>query len=307
MNTDPREHLAQRLAADHAARPETVAVAITGSLARGMTWAGSDVDLWVFHDGPADFIDGDDGGVYWEVDLRQVHMFDEAGHPDDWLEPYPLDYSGDRLVEALWRARVVHDPTTRLTALVNVIDACMANGAWRRERSDRFLAHGRGELARLTDIDPLRAIVLARRIATEYGLAAWWMRRGALLTSVIRLPEQLREEGGGAIADLYGAIYGLGGQAGADRLLAAWAILPPTIQARYQRDLELEILPAYRLGCFDGVVRYLRDGLPRWESPTIAAPLLGLEPECDAQRIRVLQYVTTFLDLISAYPDGRDS
>jgi predicted nucleotidyltransferase len=44
MISGPREQLAQRLAADLAGRPEVVAVAITGSFARGTTWEGSDVD-----------------------------------------------------------------------------------------------------------------------------------------------------------------------------------------------------------------------------------------------------------------------
>ncbi len=288
------ESLALQRAQDYASRPDTVAVAVTGSIARGTVWPGSDIDLWVFHEGPEAFEDGLIKGIYWEADIRPAAWL-EGPDPKRWLEPPPLNGRADGVFEAIWGCRVVHDPAGRLGALKQAIDRCVADRAWLHRRAERFLGYGRGCLAALAYADPLHAIVLARCVATEYGITAYWMGQGRLLTSGSRIPEQL--EGAPRLQALYRAVFSLTGQAGAEEMLAALRTLPAAIQEHVRSDVEWEVLPVWRHGCYDGGVRYLRQGMPHWFPPEQVRPVLALEPDLEAQKERVLAQAREILDL----------
>ena len=299
------EQRARKLVDRYVRDPETVAIAITGSLARGTTWQGSDVDVWVFRDGPSGFVDGVDDGIYWEVDLRPAHMLDLPDDPDEaWLEPYPLHYRG-RMFEALWGCRIAYDPTGRLARLKEAIDSRMADPAWREERAHRFIAQGRVYLEQASLRDPVQAIVDARSIATDNGLAAWWLLRGGLMTGMLCLPEQLDAADGGSISTLYAAIFGLGGRAIADEVIAGWRRLPREVQLVFQRELELKVLIAYRMGCYDGFVRYLRQGIASLVDPNAALPVLGIEADTEAQKTRVINQAFELLDEVERSGGGQ--
>ena len=76
-----------------------VALAITGSLARGTPWAGSDVDLWGFTESSDEaFEDGMVDDLYWEIDLRHVSWLDVDA--DDWLRPPALEADSITALEA---------------------------------------------------------------------------------------------------------------------------------------------------------------------------------------------------------------
>ncbi len=157
--------LAMEKAEEYAGRPGTVAVAITGSVARGTTWAGSDVDLWVFADAPTPFEDGLVDGIYWEADIVPAAQLEVPGDPDGWLWPPELGEHADRILEVLWGCRVAYDPTGRLTLLKQAVDRRARDLLWLRRRADLFLAYGRGCLAALRYAPPLWAIIAAREVA----------------------------------------------------------------------------------------------------------------------------------------------
>ncbi len=289
------EALALAKAQEVAARAGMVAVAITGSVARGTVWEGSDIDLWAFADGPEAFEDGVISGVYWEVDIRPASWLDLPTGGEQWLRPPALGERADGLFEALWGCRAVYDPSGRLARLKAAIDACVADRSWLKRRAALYLAYGRGYLDALRHAGPLEAIVEAREVATDYCLAACWMRQGRLLTSACRIPEQLVTAP--QLHDIYCRVFGLHGREGAEEMLQALRGLPAEVQRRVQRDLELEVLPVFARGCYDGGVRYLRQGMARWFSPEVVAPVLALDADLEAQKERVLAGVAQILRL----------
>ncbi len=288
------ESLALQRAQDYIGRPGTVAVAITGSIARNTIWEGSDIDLWVFHEGPEAFEDGLIEGIYWEADIRPAAWL-EAPEPERWLAPPSLHGRADGIFEALWGCRVLFDPTGRLAALQQAIDGHVADPEWLCRRAEGFLAYGRGCLDALVHAEPLHAIVLARYVATEYGITAYWMGQGRLLTSGCRVPERL--ERAPRLQALYREVFGLTGRAGAEEILAALRTLPAPIQEYVRSDVELEVLPIWQLGCYDGGVRYLRQGMPQWFPPEAVQPVRALEADLKAQKERVLAQAHEILAL----------
>src|SRR5690606_36457090 len=72
----------QQPAADLDQRDVVCAMALTGSLARGRVWEGSDLDFWGFWDKDDDvFEDGMTDGIYWEIDIQPLEWlrgWDEA-------------------------------------------------------------------------------------------------------------------------------------------------------------------------------------------------------------------------------------
>ncbi len=296
--TGKLEALAQQKAREYAERPATVAVAVTGSVARGMTWAGSDVDLWVFVEGQAPFEDGVIDGIYWEADQVPAAWLDAWQDQEAWLQPPGLGERADRILEALWGCRVAYDPTGRLALLKQAVDARVADAAWLRRRAELFLAYGRGCLDALQYAPPLQAIVAARAVATDYGIAAYWMRQGCLLTSVCRIPELL--EGAPRLQRLYCQVFGLRGRQGAEEFLRGYRELAPEIQRQTQSDLELEVLAVFERGCYDGGVRYMRQHLPQWHRPEEVSPALALEGDLEAQKERVLAQAREILSLCAS-------
>ncbi len=289
------EALALAKGQEIARRPDIVAVAITGSIARGTVWEGSDIDLWAFAEGPEAFEDGLMAGVYWEVDIRPASCLELPVSDERWLRPPRAGERADGLFEALWGCRVVHDPSSALARLKAAIDGRVADRRWLDRRAALYLAYGRGYLDALRQAEPLSAIAGAREVATDYGLAAYWMRQGRLLTSACRIPEQLMEAP--RLHELYCRVFGLYGREGAEELLRGLQELPSQVQRRVQRDLELEVLPVLAHGCYDGGVRYLRQGMARWFRPEEVAPVLGLEADLAAQKERVLAEVGEILAL----------
>ncbi len=284
--TDRLQELAVDKANEYARRPGTVAVAITGSIARGMVWAGSDIDLWVFVDGPEAFEDGLASGVYWEADIRPASWLEQETGEGTWQQPPALGQRGDGLFEALWGCRVVFDPSGRLSRLQAEVDARAADRAWLERRAALYLAYGWGCLEALQHVAPLRAIVAARAVATDYGIAAHWMRQGRLLTSGCRIPELLADAP--RLQHLYAELFALRGKEGAEEMLLALQQLPPAIQEQVRSDLELEVIPVFRLGYYDGGVRYLRQGMAEWFRPEEVRPVLALEADLEAQKQRAL-------------------
>lgn len=292
--------LMQQKAADFAQREEIRAVALTGSLARGRVWEGSDLDFWGFWNRDDDaFEDGVTDGIYWEIDIQ----------PLDWLrgwdearlsQPPPFDQQefGVTPLEALWGAQVQFDHDGTLTEVVALVRRLMDDKAWLRQRGENYLRYGLEYLPTLEAKDTAQAILDARRIAIVYGISAYWMKRGELLSSAIRIPERLHEHP--QIQALLKQIFSLNGQAGWDAFYAAYQALPQSIRDEAGPDIEREILPAVRLGMADGGLchfRFIADG---WLPLADVWPVMGFEAGLDAQKQRVLSQTRQLLELIRA-------
>jgi hypothetical protein len=282
-----------------AARPDLVACALTGSVARDRVWDGSDLDFWAFWDQPdGEFEDGMIDGIYWEVDIQAL----------DWLRNWdaeqsvqPPRFSADEFgvtpLEALWGARVLFDREGTLTRVVGQVARLMSDPAWLRRRAENYLCYGLECLAVLPVHDPARAILDARRIAIVYGINAYWMLRGQLLSSVIRIPERLHELPD--VQHLLKAIFNLGGAAGWEQFYSAYQHLPPDIREEADPDMEREILPAVRLGMADGGLchfRFIADG---WLPLDTVRSVMGFESDLDAQQRRVVQETRDLLETIA--------
>jgi hypothetical protein len=292
--------LMQKKAADFAQRKEIRAVALTGSLARGRVWEGSDLDFWGFWNRDEDaFEDGMVDGIYWEIDIQ----------PLDWLRgrdetrllqppPFDQDEFGVTPLEALWGAQVLFDHDGTLTEVVALVKRLMDDKTWLRQRGANYVHYGLECLRELEAKDAVQAILDARRIAIVYGINAYWMKRGELLSSVIRIPERLHEYP--EIQTLLKQIFNLNGQAGWDAFYAAYQTLPESIHAEADPDIELEILPAVRLGMADGGMchfRFIADG---WLPLDDVWSVMGFEPDLDAQKQRVLAQTQQLLEGIQA-------
>jgi hypothetical protein len=296
VHAEKLRQLAWHQAQQFSRRQEIAAVAITGSVARGQTWEGSDVDLWGFsHKHEDGFEDGIVDGVYWEIDIKPLSWLRVDIDEQTWLHPPPLT-DNDRIshVEALWGCHIVLDGEGALLRLKHAVDSRVADRHWLNRRADLYLSYGRGCLDALRYASPLRAIISARDIATQYGIAAYWMRSGQLLTSMMRVPERLAHAP--ELHRLYSAIFGLGGQPALETLLDAYHHLPEAIRRETQQDVELEVLPAAHQGAYDGATRYLRQQLSGRFNTEAVRPALALEEDLDAQKARVLQYTTELLE-----------
>jgi hypothetical protein len=290
--------LMQQKVADFTRREEILACALTGSLARGRVWEGSDLDFWGFWDKYDDaFEDGMVDGIYWEIDIQ----------PLDWLRgwdykrlSYPPPFTSDEFgvtpLEALWGAQVQFDQEGTLTQVVALVQRLMNDKVWLRQRGANYVRYGLECLPTLEAKDPAQAILDARRIAIVYGINAYWMKRGELLSSVIRIPERLHEHP--EIQALLKQIFSLHGQPGWDAFYAVYQTLPESIHAEADPDMEREILPAVRLGMADGGLchfRFIADG---WLPLDEAWPVMGFEPDLDAQKARVLGQTKQLLELV---------
>lgn len=286
--------------AEFEARPDLSACALTGSVARGRVWDGSDLDFWAFWEQHEDdFEDGAVDGIYWEVDIQ----------PLDWLRrwtaeqsiqppPFSADEFGVTPLEALWGARVLFDREGTLTRVVKQVDELMNDSDWLRRRAQNYLRYGLDCLAAVPAQDPARAILDARRIAIVYGISAYWMLRGQLLSSVIRIPERLDEMP--AAQRLLRSIFSLNGAAGWEQFYRAYLTLPTDIRAETDPDMEREILPAVRLGMADGGLchfRFIADG---WLPLDEVWHVMGFEDDMGAQCRRVLREAR---DLLAAIGD----
>ncbi|GIK66611.1 MAG: hypothetical protein BroJett018_44050 [Chloroflexota bacterium] len=291
------EKIAINKAQSYAERPDTVAVAITGSIGRGMTWEGSDVDLWVYRNGERAFEDGWEQGIYWEADIESATLLDIQMDDHTWLRPHTLEGDEISLLEALWGCRVYYDPTGKLTSLKKVIDSRVAHKRWMRHRAELFISYGRGCLAGLQYADALTAILMARVVATDYGITAYWMRRGKLLTSALRVPERLADEP--ELQRLYCEVFGLKGKVGADEFLENLKHLPMQIQDAIEGDVE-ECKPAMALGYHDGVIRHLRQIMAADFQPEEILPILALGDDLETQKGELLEKVGVILDLCEA-------
>lgn len=278
--------LAYKKAEEYINMEDTIAVAITGSIARNMIWEGSDIDIWVFRVGDEDFVDGVIEGVYWEVDIKSSKMLDIHVDSDTWLKPLPLNKSSETLLEALWGSKILYDPTGKLLKIKNEIDSRINDQGWLNRRIDLFLSYGLGCLDALFYADPLIAIVGARSVATDYGIVSYWMGQGQLLTSVCRIPEKL--ENNPILHKLYKDIFSLKGESGANDFLEGLKLLPEYIQQKVQRDIEIEIIPVFNKGCYDGAVRHMRQGMARWFNPTEIIPVLAIDDDFKEQKHRIL-------------------
>jgi hypothetical protein len=291
--------LARLKAAEFAARDDLLACALTGSLARGRVWAGSDLDFVAIHAGPDDtFEDGMAGDIYWEVDVLPLDWLD-ALDADALLQPPPFgpDVFGDTPLEVLWGAQVLFDRRGALTAAVERAAALARDHGWLRERARRTLSAGLRALDSQHAEPPRRAIVNARRIAVAYGVTAYWMLRGELMSSAIRIPERLADHP--AIQQALRAVFGLGGRPAWDAFFAAYRAMPAEIREEADPDMFREILPAVELGMADGGLCHFRLMADGWLPPETVAPLMGFEPDEQAQKARVLDQTRVCLDQIA--------
>ncbi len=290
--------------AEFASRSELSACALTGSVARGRVWDGSDLDFWAFWEQDDDeFEDGMVDGVYWEVDIQ----------PLDWLRNWTVDRSiepppfnedefGVTPLEALWGARVLFDREGTLTRVVGQVARLMNDPGWLRRRAENYLRYGLECLAALPTHDPARAILDARRIAIVYGINAYWMLRGQLLSSVIRIPERLSDAPD--VQHLLRSVFNLGGVAGWEQFYSAYQTLPPDIREEADPDMDREILPAVKLGMADGGLchfRFIADG---WLPLETVWGVMGFEADMNAQQRRVLREARELLETIGKMKTG---
>lgn len=289
--------LATAKADEYAGRADVVGVAITGSVARGHSWHGSDVDLWAFtaqDPGKDSFFDGVEGETYWEIDLKPVSWLTESA-AEDWLTPPSLHgHDGVTPVEALWGCIVHTDRVGTLTRVAAHVAAKMADRDWLNRRAANYLLYGLGALDALRDVPALAAILTARQIADKYAVAAHWMQQGVLLSSIMRMPERLADWSD--LLALYRQIWSLEGESGARAFSAAFESLPAARRKGFDQDYRLEFLPALSHGLYDGAVHYLRDHLS--ESPEGRAPLLAVSADLDTQKSEVLHWTRDLLERV---------
>lgn len=281
-------------------RGDLVACALTGSLARGRVWAGSDLDFWGFRtNGDEDFEDGMVGDVYWEIDIE----------PLDWLRGWdaerflqPPEFSSEEFgvspMEALWGARVLFDREGTLTQVTALVQQLTDDQAWLRQRGENYAQYGMRSLETLNSKPAEQAILDARRIAIVYGVSAYWMRRFELLSSVIRMPERLNSHP--EIQNLLRGIYGLHGQQGWDDFYAAYQTLPAAIREEADPDMIREILPAVRLGMAEGGMCHFRFIAEGWLPLDAVRPVMGFEADIEAQKERVLDATDHLLTWVAA-------
>ena len=290
--------LANRKHAQFATRPDLVACALTGSLARGRGWAGSDLDFSGFHAGPEDeFEDGVEDGIYWELDVRPLAWLDGLT-ADGLIQPpaFSAEVFGDTSLEVLWGAQVLFDRHGALTDAVETALRLSSDRAWLRERAANTLRYARFCLDQRQAAPPRRAILDARRIAVAYGVTSYWMQRGELMSSAIRIPERLRDHPD--IQRLFQGIFNLGGQSAWDSFFAAYQAMPPGIRREADPDVFREILPAVELGMADGGLCHFRFLAEGWLPLDQIEPLMGFEPDEESQKMRVLGQAYELLDRI---------
>jgi hypothetical protein len=286
--------LAEKKASEYAERQESVAVAIIGSVARGDTWEGSDIDLWVFAEGRERFEDGLVDDVYWEADIHPASDLDCTLDDKSWLKPPSLNEDAARLTEVLWGCKVMLDTENKLTSLKEAIDSRVANQELMNRRVMMYLEYGGVCLTGLEFAEPVYAIVNARAVATDYGIASYWMKQGQLLSSMMRVPERL--ESMPEIQRLYREVFSLRGKAGAEEFLRRAENLPSQVYEHIKRDLELE----FDMRSPDGSVRHFRQMMAAGGfNLEDILPVLGLEDDLEAQKARVLEQTRQILDLVS--------
>ncbi len=281
-------------------RGDLVACALTGSLARGRVWAGSDLDFWGFRaNSDEDFEDGMVGDVYWEIDIQ----------PLDWLRGWdaarflqPPKFSSEEFgvtpMEALWGARVLFDRQGTLTQVTALVQQLTDDKAWLWQRGENYVLYGMQCLGTLNSKPAEQAILDARRIAIVYGVSAYWMRRFELLSSVIRIPERLSSHP--EIQNLLRGIFALNGQQGWDDFYATYLTLPASLREEADPDMNREILPAVRLGMAEGGMchfRFIADG---WLPLDVVRPIMGFETDIEAQKERVLDATDDLLRCVAA-------
>jgi hypothetical protein len=286
--------LAREKAHEYAQRPGVMAIAITGSLARGTAWEGSDVDLWGFTEGDEEgFEDGMVDGLYWEIDLKPVSWLEVDD--DDWLRPPAIDGGeGITAVEALWGCAIVRDDDGTLTQVKTRVGTLVSDSVWLNRRADHFVHYGLGALDGLAYADPLTAIVKAREIIIRYGIAVYWMRRGKLLSSAMRIPERLKDEP--KIYALFHAIFCLGGQEAMEQFLDAYRALPASIQDATRADIEYGVMAMMRIGVYDGALVYIRQIMAEHPLEDVM-PVLGLSHDVEGQKRAILAQARELLEL----------
>lgn len=296
------QDLAHRKSAEFAARSDLIACALTGSLPRGRVWAGSDLDFYGFwHDSEDDFEDGVTDGIYWEINLEPLTWLasiDAVG----LLQPPPFSNEefGDSPLEILWGAQVLFDQDGALKQAVTEVKRLTDDRAWLRQRAQNYLHYGQRCLADLVTADPIRAILDARRIAIVYGVNPYWMQRGELLSSAIRIPERLADHP--SIQTLFRGIFNLEGPAGWERFWVDYLAMPAEIREEGDPDVFREIQPAVQLGMADGGLCHFRFMAEGWLPLEVIDSLMGFESDRVAQKARVLDQTAALLEQISAIP-----
>ncbi len=294
------EHLAAQQAAAFAKRGDLSACALTGSLARGMTWHGSDLDFWGFWTHTEeDFEDGTLEGVYWEIDIKPLAWL-HGWTAERFLQPPPFSAEEDGVtpLEALWGARVLFDHERTLSQVVAQVQHLMSDKAWLRQRAVNYLRYGQQCLAALSAEPPTDAILAARRIAIMYGVSAYWMKRGALLSSVIRIPERLADSPQSHA--LLRQIFSLDGQTSWEGFLTAYQGLPETARDAFDDDLRYDVVPAAQRGMVEGALCHFRLLAADWQPISEIAPVMGFMPDLAAHKARILSQTKALLELIEA-------
>lgn len=296
------EKLAEKKHTEFAARPELIACAVTGSLPRGRVWAGSDLDFYGFWaKDDDDFEDGVEDDIYWEINIEPVtwlHDIDETKLIE--APPFSPDEFGESPLEILWGARVLFDHDGALRQAVAQVQRLSADQAWLRQRAANYIRYGKECLIAFAAAEPARAILDARRVAIVYGVNAYWMKRGELMSSAIRIPERLSDTP--EIHRLFRAIFNLDGQREWDKFYAAYQTFPPEIREQADPDVLREIQPAVQLGMADGGLCHFRfiAEVEGWMPPEQMDVVMGFEPDREAQKARVLQQTADLLDAIAA-------
>ncbi|MCP3774488.1 nucleotidyltransferase domain-containing protein [Paenibacillus sp. MZ04-78.2] len=298
MHSEKLWRLADKVANEYISREDTVAVAVTGSLAKQTTWEGSDVDLWVFSKREDGFQEGMDNGIYWEADIKHTSVLEIPFDLQRWLTPPKLKENDGNLYDALWQCKIVYDPTGKLAQYKARIDETMADDDWLEARRKNYLLYGRGCLDALKFANPLHAIVIARDIATMYGIASYWMGQKQLLSSLRRVPENL--SAAPHIQTLYKSIYNLKGRQGAEEYWHHLDRLPAAVKQKIQTDLDYEIRPVYQLGYYDGSVCKLLQLLAKQFDPEEVRPWLCIDSDPESHKRRILQEVQELITLCSS-------
>lgn len=291
--------LMERKAAEFAARPDMASCALTGSLARGMLWEGSDLDFWGFREGKGGFEDGVEDDIYWEIDVETLSWL-RGWNEARFLQPprFCGEEFGITAMEALWGARVLFDREGTLTQVVALVQRLTGDREWMRQRASNYLRYGLEQVATLEAEAPTRAILDARKIAIVYGVNAYWMQQGKLVSSAVRIPERLADSP--TIQNLFRQIFALEGQPGWERFWQAYQSAPDAVREEADSDMQQEILPTVALGVFDGCVchfRFIADG---WLPLDDVWQLMGFEADLEVQKQRVLLQTMDFLRQIEA-------
>jgi predicted nucleotidyltransferase len=201
--------LAQKYSNILAKRDGVLGIVISGSLARGNVWEGSDVDLHVLWDseGQESYVEGmftsftDDFVLRWDEDML-INIHDEYVGDVESIIGDVNRLCGSELPDQVYGCEVVFDPHGMWTRYKSVIDSIRFEPEFIAKKVDFHIQQALTLISKaeksLALEDYASAVFHAQRAAIEVAFGAT-VECGGLIRSAQRFPENLK-----ALAEKHG-------------------------------------------------------------------------------------------------------